>query len=107
MTKDTEAKWRTRVAEWRASGMTAEAFASGRGFEGSTLRFWASRLRHVVDAGSSAPPAAVAMARVVRTAAPRPDAGVAVVVGHARVLLSAGFDAEVLREVVAALGGGS
>jgi hypothetical protein len=32
---------------------------------------------------------------------------VAVVVGSARVLLSAGFDAEVLREVVAALGGGS
>jgi hypothetical protein len=104
MTKDTEAKWRGRVAEWRGSGMTAEQFAAGRGFEGSTLRFWASRLRHVVDGGSSAPGPAVAMARVVRTAAARPDAGVAVVVGSARVLLSAGFDAEVLREVVAALG---
>ncbi len=46
------------------------------------------------------------MARVVRTAPPRADAGVAVVVGQARVILSAGFDAEVLREVVTALGGG-
>jgi hypothetical protein len=107
MAKDTEAKWRARIAEWRASGMTAEEFASGRGFEGSTLRFWASRLRHMADVGSPTPAATVAMARVVRTAPGRADAGVAVVIGQARVILSAGFDAEVLREVVTALGGGS
>jgi hypothetical protein len=59
------------------------------------------------DAGSAAAEATVAMARVVRTSPPRADAGVAVVVGQARVVLSAGFDAEVLREVVTALGGGS
>jgi hypothetical protein len=104
MTKATEEKWRTRVAEWRESGMTAEEFASGRGFEASTLRFWSSRLRHVEETSSASEPT-VAMARVVRASPVARDAGIEVVVGGARVVLTAGFDAELLREVVAALGG--
>jgi hypothetical protein len=42
---ETEAKWAERVLEWRESGQAAEEFAEGRGFEASTLRFWASRLK--------------------------------------------------------------
>jgi len=42
---DTETKWSNRVQEWRASGKTPEEFAEGKGFEPSTLRFWASKLR--------------------------------------------------------------
>ena len=33
-----------RVAAWRANGLTAEAFASGKAFSASTLRWWSSRL---------------------------------------------------------------
>jgi len=43
---ETEAKWAARVLEWRESGKAAEEFAEGRGFEASTLRFWASRLKN-------------------------------------------------------------
>ena len=42
---DTVAKWRQRVAGWRASGETAETYSTGRGFTAGTLRWWASRLR--------------------------------------------------------------
>ena len=40
----TEQRWRERVGAWRASGLTAAAFASGEAFSASTLRWWSSRL---------------------------------------------------------------
>jgi putative endopeptidase len=41
----TQARWAERVQAWRASGKTAEEFATGLNFEASTLRYWASRLK--------------------------------------------------------------
>jgi hypothetical protein len=44
----TESTWHDRVAHWRASGLTADAFAQQKGtYEGSTLRYWSSRLRRL------------------------------------------------------------
>ena len=42
---ETATKWRQRVADWRASGETADIYSTGRGFTAGTLRWWASRLR--------------------------------------------------------------
>ena len=103
MTKETEAKWRSRVAEWKASGMTAEAFATGNGFKPSTLRFWSYQLGKERAMSQAAP--AVEMARVVRIGAPAPDTELAIAVGDVRVLVGRGFDAELLRQVVRALDG--
>jgi hypothetical protein len=108
----TEAKWSERVREWRASGKTAEDFASACDFEASTLRYWASRLK-TEAAKKQVPP----MARVVRrrtgvwaTAACAPESGspqeVEVRIGEARIVVRTGFDAELLRQVALALGGG-
>jgi len=100
---DTEKKWVERVVEWKSSGKTAEEFAAGRGFRGSTLRFWASRLRDhlpgvVVDR--------VRMARVrVVPSSPAPAVGVVVRVGAATIAVCPGFDPALLRDVVDALGG--
>jgi hypothetical protein len=113
----TEAKWTARVREWRESGKSAEAFAEGRQFEASTLRYWASRLKRSAptttpDVAPAAPKPAVTMARVVRRRRGRPAAGarvsteLAIAIGDARIMVSHGFDAELLRAVVAALGGG-
>ena len=105
----TEAKWSERVREWRASGKTAEEFASGFEFEASTLRYWASRLKAQVPTSES-PPAIVRVRRTPRRAASvvgegdTADSSVEVVIGGARVVVRRGFDAELLREVVAALG---
>jgi transposase-like protein len=36
--------WRERVADWRASGLTADEFASRHGLVAGTLRWWSRRL---------------------------------------------------------------
>jgi hypothetical protein len=100
----TAAKWDERVRDWRASGKTAEEFAVGQNFEATTLRYWASRLK--TEASSKAGPP---MARVVRRRSrkDRDDGAggdVEVIVGGARIVVRRGFDAELLREVAAALG---
>lgn len=113
----TEAKWTDRVREWRASGKSAEAFAEGRQFEASTLRYWASRLKRSApittpDVAPASPKPTVTMARVVRRRRGRPAAAgaaareLAIAIGGARIVVGHGFDAELLRAVVAALGGG-
>jgi putative component of toxin-antitoxin plasmid stabilization module len=106
----TQAKWSERVQAWRASGKTADEYASAFEFQASTLRYWASRLKT-----ESAEKPAV-MARVVRRRSPPGDvepagAGVEgvqpeveIAVGGARILVRRGFDAELLRQVAAALG---
>lgn len=37
-------EWDVRVKEWRASGMSAEAYSESRGFSASRLRIWARKL---------------------------------------------------------------
>jgi hypothetical protein len=113
--RTTEARWAERVRDWRASGKTAEAFADGQQFEASTLRYWASRLKTAAPPppAEAAASKKVAMARVVRRRRSRPVAGrdvetaeIAIAIGDARITVSRGFDPELLRHVVAALGGG-
>ena len=102
---DTTSRWRKRVARWRASGETAEAFSAREGFAASTLRWWSSRLGR-----EKAAPASVAMVQLVRvpSAAPARPAGGAVVVelleARARITVEPGVDAATLRTVLAALG---
>ena len=108
-------KWRERVAAWRTSGKTAEAFAKEGDFEATTLRYWASRLksRKAPASPTSDTPNRVPMARVVRRrsrsteAGQRRDEGTALViaVGEARIVIGRDFDPALLRDVVAALGG--
>jgi hypothetical protein len=99
---DTEAKWAERVREWKASGQTAKEFAASRDFKPSTLVYWASCLRTGSDR-SKKRDRRIRIARVVRVAAPT-DGAIVVAVGAARVSVRAGFDPEVLRQVVLALG---
>jgi hypothetical protein len=103
----TERKWSERVREWEAKGGTAAEYADGRGFEASTLRYWASRLRHPekYSAGRAKRVRRVRMVRVIPRAVTEREATLDVVIGEARVVVRTGFDGGLLREVVAALGG--
>jgi len=113
----TEAAWAERVREWRSSGKTAEAFAEGRQFAASTLRYWARRLKTSAGTGGAKASAVmagptVAMARVVRSRGERtvPDSqaggdALVISVGGATITVGRGFDPILLRDVVAALGG--
>jgi hypothetical protein len=102
----TQAKWADRVLEWRSSGQSAEQYAEGREFKGSTLRYWASMIKRMEPGEAPAPAGRVRMARVVVRKAPA-DPTIEVAVGAARVVVRAGFDPALLRQVIVALGRGS
>jgi hypothetical protein len=95
--------WAERVAAWRESGQSADAFASGRGFAGATLRWWSSRLGRR-RAEERAP--TVRLARVVRSPEPSPlQSTIIVEIGRGRVLVPPGVDAATLATVLSTLGG--
>jgi hypothetical protein len=101
---ETEAKWAARVERWRASGKTAPEFAQGQGFESSTLRYWASRLKHLPPSLSKPVPVPrVRMVRVRWTPPAVMAAPLVVGIGAARVEVRSGFDRALLRQVVEAL----
>jgi transposase len=63
--------WRRRIAEWRSSGQTAEAFSRGKGYAAGTLFWWSSRLGRASPTAVSDTRGArsgVRLARVVRQA---------------------------------------
>ncbi len=111
MTK-TDEKWLERVRQWKESGQTAEAFAVGQPFKASTLKWRAAELRRAAEGGERygkghAVKGSIRLARVVsraRDRAPTHGGGVVVEVSGARISLSRGFDAELLTDVVRALG---
>jgi transposase len=103
MTK-TDEKWVERIREWKGSGKTAEEFTAGQPYKASTLKWKAAQLRRSGERVSAGP---IPMARVVsrgRVEVARGASGVVVEVSGARISLSRGFDAELLSEVVRALG---
>jgi hypothetical protein len=95
--------WKKRVASWRASGETAEAFSAGRGWSARTLRWWSSRL------GREAPSPVVRLAQLVR---PRSsggrDGGAGAIVVEAldarvRITIEPGADRETVGTVLGLL----
>jgi hypothetical protein len=101
-----EEKWSGRIAAWQASGKSVREFAEAGGFALSTFESWLLRLKRLERErlnGSS--PTTIAMARVVGSGAKREGARIVVEVRGARVVVERGFDVELLRAVVSALGG--
>ena len=111
MTK-TDEKWLERVRQWQESCKTAEAFAEGQPFKASTLKWRAAEQRRAAKGGGRyskghRDSGSIRLARVVRRSrgsAPAQGGGVVVEVSGARISLSRGFDAELLSDVVRALG---
>ena len=93
----TRQKWAARVRAWRGSGQDAAGFAAGKGFEASTLRWWASQL------GREVPLRIVPV--VARVSSAAPEGSLVVEVGVARVRVTPGFDGTLLAQVVRALEG--
>jgi hypothetical protein len=118
----TEQKWAARVAAWRASGKSATAFAEGKEYSASGLRYWAWRLRQVQGesapalnakeptkgAASASAPKEVRIARVLRAPeAAETETPIVLEVGAVRVGVRRGFDRGALRELLDVLGGRS
>jgi hypothetical protein len=92
------------VAGWRNSGLSAAKYALRRGYSVTSLFTWAKRAS-LVEAGGD-----LGTQRFVRleVAAPHPvsPARVVIEIGSATVAVERGFDPELLRAVVDALGAG-
>lgn len=91
-TREDGERW---VAAWKLSGKRCRFFARENGIPSHRLYYWAGCVAAKVPARSGF---------VELRPALRLTSGVSVICGHnARVEVAAGFDAEVLRAVVAAL----
>jgi hypothetical protein len=107
MTRRTQTIWAERGREWRASGLSAEAFAEGKDYRGSSLRWAESQLRTEgrpsakgpADTGVSKSPRFVPL----RARVPEAQDAVLVEVGVARIHVTAGFNVGLLGDVVRAL----
>jgi len=99
--------WKKRVADWRASGLSAAEYCKGQEFTTGPLYRWSSRLAEAARAEASP---AVPLVRLVRgtkppaaEAAPRATQVIIEVQG-ARVLVPPGADVATVGVVLEALG---
>lgn len=92
----TRENWAKHVRRWRESGLHAADYARREGLNASTLRWWSSRLRH--ERPTLPTFVEVAVNEV------KPAGFLEVAIGErVCVRVPRGFDAELLRQVVAAL----
>lgn len=98
------AEWESRVASWRASGLTSKDFCRGRGYSPKSLLWWSCQLGRKRSEASPRP-GGVRLARVIRsTSAVSPvTTAVLIEIEGARVAVSSGANPETLRAVFDAL----
>jgi transposase len=106
---DAEA-WSKRVAEWRASGLTAKEFCAKHDLRLSGLRYWTYRLR-AAEKASEASAVRLVPVTVKPQDVPPPTlhvepakAALTVELGAARIVVPAGVDRATLKMVLDVLG---
>jgi transposase len=97
--------WRKRVADWRASGLSAAEYCKGQEFTTGPLYRWSSRLAETArsEAGAVLPMVRLVSAPAAVEAAPR-TAQVIIEVQGARVLVPPGADVATVGVVLEVLG---
>jgi hypothetical protein len=100
--------WKKRVADWRASGLSAAEYCKGQEFTTGPLYRWSSRL---AEAGRAEASPAVPLVQLVRGTKPParaeaapPAAQVIIEAQGARVLVPPGADVATVGVVLEALG---
>jgi hypothetical protein len=97
-------EWAARVAEWRASGVSAREFCVDRGYAPSSLLGWSSRLQREKGRKHEAVAPRVPLARVLgRAPAVESRSAIMLEVGGARMEVRAGTDRATLSMVLEAL----
>lgn len=112
-----ESVWLERVREWRLSEMSAARFCKDKPFHPASLLGWSNRLARegkisALTGGrgrrrSPVKTPGVEFVRVLTQAPAQPSAALLVAIGSARIEVSPGFDATLLRAVVEALKAGA
>lgn len=98
-------EWSKRVAEWRASGLSAAKFCAAHGYSVKGLWHWSSKLGRA-NRTVSRPRGVVHLARVVRAPVSEvvaESSNILVELGGARLTICGRVDAVALRTVVDSL----
>ena len=100
--KETTRIWTARVAEWRASGLSQQAFCRDRSYSSNSLSTWSVRLQKHAD-----PQRPVTFARVVTATRasiePSTGTGLVIQVSGIQVMVEPATNRVLLREVISAL----
>jgi transposase len=97
-----ERQWRRRISQWRASGLSVQAFCAQHGLTPASFYHW----RRVLERRAAEEPAAFVPVQVVADAVPAQTCALEVVLADGRaVRVGPGFDAATLRRLLAVLEG--
>jgi hypothetical protein len=107
-----EAGGRALVEAWRVSGLSGAAFCRQHNLRAQRLHYWRERLGYPIKVVGEAslvpivrPPTTDGFVQMLVSAQPGPPSThVDIVVGRAIIRVEPGFDADLLRGVVGALG---
>lgn len=92
-------QWRVRVAEYRASGLSASEWCKANGQKTHRLWYWIRRFK--AEEASDQECSRWLPVQVINL--PAPEASLSIRVGHATVTVSRGFDQALLLDVVRTL----
>ncbi|MDQ0062458.1 IS66 family insertion sequence element accessory protein TnpA [Paenibacillus harenae] len=98
-------EWMTRIADYKASGLTMTAWCTANHVTLEQLKYWTRTLKKIAAATDTASgsPRFIPVS-VSESASSRMSASPLVVqIGHASISLQSGFNPKLLREVVKAL----
>jgi transposase-like protein len=96
-------EWIARIADYRASGQSMQAWSNQNHVSKDQLRYWLRTLRDHTAPAETSPTRFVPL--ILQDPVPHAPstASLHIHVGSARIELASGFDPRLLREVVAAL----
>ena len=104
MRRATREQWARRVERWKASGLTAAAFARRDGCNAGSLSWWSWRLKAGDRDATPSPPEAISPMTFVELATPIPREPIEIVLpSGARVRVPADFDGPALERILRAL----
>lgn len=97
-------EWMTRVADYRASGLTMAAWSAANHVTLEQLKYWTRKLKKIASLDSFATTPRFIPVSVAEPVSPRKSASSLVVqIGQASITLQSGFDPQLLREVAKVL----
>ena len=99
--------WTTRIADFRASGLTMSTWCATNQYSIDQLKYWLYKSKRVPSSTkpqtSSAPSRFVPLTALDQPATPHRASALVIRVGEVSIELHSGFDPQLLRKVVHAL----
>lgn len=100
MQADLRKEWESRLADYRTSGLTAQAWCSRTGFTMNQLRYWQRKSRQSEPGGKWASVTVIEDLPAGALPPSKPSGGVTIRMGSATIDVSPGVDRELLAQVL-------